>query len=696
MAGTLIRQTMFTSGEVDEIAYTRTDAQELYLSAAQQLKNMEVGTTGLARKRKGSLTVANASDYAAPNSRMYEFIDKFGNHFILMSADKKFIVYTEANTPVNVITINGNQVVTIRNNNVIAQNQNLIYVQTITTPYEMADLDEIDYTEDEDSLILSHGNYPPARIYISSYTPLTFSYEVLDIYPLPAFDFNNVNYSAMNVTFSNPTPATFQIVLTGAGANGFTTDWIGGVIIALGRSDISPLGYGIITVVNVLSPTQVAFAGNVQVPFATPADMPTFGSQYSIRQPAWGNPATGFRLGYPRSTLYYQNRLFFASNQALPDTIFASKINAPINFDVGTGRDTDAIVYTIGETNTGRINWLNGGKQLEIFTENDEYVCPQDSNSALTPTTFVCRKQSSYGSSPSFKPINYINNTYFMAKTGKAFINFAFTGVGLAYKSTNISVASEHIIKNPVNRALLRGSDTSQDNFVYILNNDDTITAFQFAFEYKLAAFTPHVYQEDVQVISLVSVNNRIYMLKYFNKTGQYLIEMLSNDVKVDSYQNLSMASTGIINGLEYLEGYTVQVLYQNQDFGEYVVVNGEITVDNQTGISDTVAVGLLYDVNVTPMYIFAGAANAPLKKKITRIYVDYYKSLDFQINGKQIPYMTFPEIQQGTGLQLRNGTEVVYAVQGWQRNQTINITQRSPFDLHILSITYDVKASIL
>jgi hypothetical protein len=69
MAGKMIRQTMFSTGEVDEITWKRTDVQE-YLSAAQSLENCEVGTTGLVKKRKGTEFMLNATAYANPNSRM--------------------------------------------------------------------------------------------------------------------------------------------------------------------------------------------------------------------------------------------------------------------------------------------------------------------------------------------------------------------------------------------------------------------------------------------------------------------------------------------------------------------------------------------------------------------------------------------------------------------------------------------------
>jgi hypothetical protein len=111
-------------------------------------------------------------------------------------------------------------------------------------------------------------------------------------------------------------------------------------------------------------------------------------------------------MGYPSKVIFFQNRLWFANTKTLNNTIFGSKINAPVNFDVGVGQDTDAIIYTLGQSDSGGIVWMNGGKQLEIYTANYEFVAPQDQNTGLTPGTFSVRQQAAYGVSEKLKPIS--------------------------------------------------------------------------------------------------------------------------------------------------------------------------------------------------------------------------------------------------------------------------------------------------
>ncbi len=64
---TTVRQTSFSIGEVDITNYKRTDFKD-YLNAAQSLINIEVGSTGLAKKRKG--TQAELLSPATPTKLM--------------------------------------------------------------------------------------------------------------------------------------------------------------------------------------------------------------------------------------------------------------------------------------------------------------------------------------------------------------------------------------------------------------------------------------------------------------------------------------------------------------------------------------------------------------------------------------------------------------------------------------------------
>jgi len=665
MSTSTVRQTSFSMGEVDVVNYKRTDFED-YLKAAQKLLNIEVGSTGLAKKRKGTKSVSNVNTYAENNSTGYELTDKNNNYYIVLSANFNFHIFTVVGGVVS-------------------------FYQTVASPYSSNDLRLLDYTEDNDSIVFTVGDNAPSRIFVQSYGPVVFAFEALNIFPFPAVDFGKINYDLFTVSLTGDT-TTITFEFTGLASDpGFTTDWIGGQIIGGGDSVEDPLGYAIISNVIPWDGSKVVFTGDVRIPFKI-INNSTKGSEFSIKQPAWND-----NLGWPKKVALYQNRLWFGNSASLPGFVFGSQINKPINFDVGVGEDTDAIIYSIGQTNTGGITWLNPGKQLEIYTKNFDFVAPQDVNTALTPTTFTIRQQDAYGSSDTFKPINYINNSYYVAKTGNSFVDYRFDGIGQAYTATNISIASSHLIKNPRNRALLRGSDSSQDNFVYILNDDETITSFQFAKQAGLGAFTPIEFESNesgspiVEVLDIFTIDNEVFLLKKYTLNGNYVLEKFVEDVKIDSYIESTMDQFGVINGLDDLNGYTVVVIFDEQDYGEYIVSGGQITVFNQNGFSGNVLVGLLYPVEIDTMYLFAGSSKSSWKKKITEINVDYFNSINFSVNDTLVPYQTYEDVQNQLPPQPQTGTATIYPVIGWNKFYSLKITQNAPFDLQILGIDYDI-----
>lgn len=698
-----IRQTSFSAGQADQVTWKRTDVEQ-YLTAAQSLLNCEVGTTGLARKRKGTVYNQNVSALAELNSTMYELVDKNGQAYLVLAASGMFYVFSAPGIPTNVIDYNDELVHDYLGNQVIINVEDMAFIQAVTVPYDGDDLFYLDYTQDNDSLIISSANWPPARIYVSNYSPLTFSFEYLQIYPLPAYDFSQINYNNTTVTLSTTVSGglgVLTIKFAGLPAGSvYNNAWIGGQIIGGGTSVTQPVGYAIITAVSQSSPgADVTFTATVQLAFQT-TNYATTGAQYSIRQPTWvsatGNP---YGLGYPEKVLYFQNRLWFGNTQLLPTTVFGSKLNQPISFDVGVSNPTDAIIYTIGVNNSGAIQWMNGGKQMEIYCTNLEFACPQNEDVGLTPSTFSIRQQSAYGSSSLLKPQTYLNDSYFAQKTGKAVINYQFQGVGLAYKSTNVAPQSQSLVKNPNNRALLRGTDVSQDNFIYFINDsDNTITAFQFASEANLAALTPIEFEDNVNLVDIVTVGNVVYILKYYSLTQQFIIESFQTNVFIDSAEEYVMNISGFIYGLQRFDGYTVQVIYQNQDYGQYLVENGEIQVFNPEQLTGIVTVGLLYDVEIIPMYPYFSSTSSPLKKKIFRVYIDYYQSLNFFINGTLVQYQNFHDIQLGLPLIPRTDTAIYDPVEGYDRfdGDSIVITQSSPFDLQILGIAYQIDMFVL
>lgn len=686
----MVRQSSFALGQVDKRNWKRMELAE-YLTGCQSLQNMIITTTGAATKRLGTNVKLDISSQSnIPFTRAYQLRDIHGNFYMALLEGQTANIYSVDS---GIVT----------------------FYQTVSgLPYAATDVPRIDYSANDDVLVLTHQSYPPGRIYAVTYTAglPVWGYQALAIFPIPSQDFGNINYNNFPASLT-VLGTTFTLVLTGVAP--FTTAWIGGQIIGLGNSDLQPLGLGLITnVVN--SGTSTTFTGVVQVPFNT-STPGTLGSQYAIRQPAWSAA-----LGYPGKTVFYQNRLWLAATPSLQTTIFGSQINQPLNYDVGTGNDANAIVYDIGSGESGNINWLNAGKQLEIFCENQEFACPQELNIALTPQTFSVRQQSSFGSSELMKPVSYINDSYYLSKNGRSLNNFHFNGIGQTYASTNITVQSQDLMLGIVKANLIQAYSSEQDNVIFfqVFDGPNDFTMFQFAAEYKLAALTPMVFDQRfvddrsaINVVCTVVVDNELYMIKDLQISGVRVIEGLEiqqNEIPfyLDSESTNTLQASGLITGIPYLNGYNAHLFYEGQDFGTSmqmvngelvngVVANGQCYFGNPNGNTGFCNVGILFENNIVPMYIWAGAIESNYKKQITQIFIDYYESLDFRVNGKLVFYQDYTDVQAGTQSMVpHTDTAIVEPMLGWERFQTFTISQRSPFNLTVSAIAYQVDRHII
>ena len=235
----ITRQALWNTGEVDQQVWKRTEASE-YMTAAQALTNCEIGTTGLVKKRKGTSVLFNVTGQAQFNSRMYEFVDNNNNHYVVLSATGVFYVYQAPSDEAQVVTNNADDVVINTGQHVVVQTTGLIFVQAVPVPYQGGDIDDLDYTQDNDALVISSPSFAPGRLFISDYnsSPFpTFAFECLSIYPLPAYDYNNINYNAFTVDLSGSTTTVLSFTFKNMNASsppGFTgfvpADYIGGQI----------------------------------------------------------------------------------------------------------------------------------------------------------------------------------------------------------------------------------------------------------------------------------------------------------------------------------------------------------------------------------------------------------------------------------------------------------------------------------
>ena len=267
--------TNFASGELSQNLNGRVDLGQYYQGAAR-IENFEIIPTGGIKRRPGTKRMAQLSD----NSRIIPFI-----------VDKNFVYILEV-YPLKIDVWK------------LKSNGTLENIQTLTTTYaSLAEIREIQYAQNYDTLILVHKNYKPViikRTVTSGTETFSISDMAFDFYPDVQLD-DDYDY-VMIATGSKPTKST-----TAAGCARFTY----------------------------YTPTE---SGSELVVKDFPAGMTKFYCLFESKIYEWvnndwahfGNDIAvdtklfGEATRYPGCVAFFNNRLFFASSTSEPQKVWGS------------------------------------------------------------------------------------------------------------------------------------------------------------------------------------------------------------------------------------------------------------------------------------------------------------------------------------------------------------------------------------
>lgn len=182
--------TNFASGELSQNLNGRVDIQQYYQGAAA-IKNFEIIPTGGIKRRVGTKRVAELSG----NNRIIPFIvDKNFVYVLELGENPSYDPNVEGSKP-GLITVWKRQ-----------SNGNLVLFQEISVDYaSLAEIKEIQYAQNYDTIIMVHKNYPPLELkrIITPSEQFTCTVMTFNVYPDIQLD-DDFDY-VMIATGSKPT-----------------------------------------------------------------------------------------------------------------------------------------------------------------------------------------------------------------------------------------------------------------------------------------------------------------------------------------------------------------------------------------------------------------------------------------------------------------------------------------------------------
>jgi len=525
MARVAVELTNFTGGELSPRLDGRTDLTK-YTSGCATLENLIVYPHGSAARRPGSTFVAEVAnsanktrlipfEFSTTQTYMLEFSNLkmrvYKDSGSVLESDKTISAITKANPAVvtanshgysngdevlissvgGMTEVNGKRflVADKTTNTFELQDKDGVDINSssfttytsggvsnkvfeIVTPYTTAQLFDIKFAQSADVMYITHPAHEVEKLSRTGHTAWTLT--DVDFTKGPMQDANTTT------TTLNPGQAAVgtSIALVASATTGINSG-SGFLATDVGRFVFLSDGYAKIT--------GVTNTTNAVMTIITALDNANATAN-------WQLGAFSDTTGHPSCVTFFEQRLVFAGTTNQPQTIFFSRSGDYENMDAnigGTIADDDAIIYTIASNQVNAIRFMTATRTLILGTAGGEFtVSGGGTDSAVTPTNILIKKQSNHGSA-NVDAIAVGNATLFLQRAKRKIRELAYNFDVDGYIAPDMTILAEHITESGLTQIAYQ---QEPNQIVYAVRGDGELAGLTYQREQQVTAWHRHIF----------------------------------------------------------------------------------------------------------------------------------------------------------------------------------------------------------
>jgi hypothetical protein len=529
-------------------------------------------------------------------------------------------------------------------------------VATLPAPFSTAMQPQIAYTQSADTLLLFHPDVPPQRLTRSSHTAWTLA-------PLA---FVQAPFHGFTTGVAVAASATTGSVTVTASANVFSAAHVGTRIRINGKR---------LLVTALISAQQVT----AMVEDTLIGTLPT---------QDWEETAFSSLRGWPVCACFHQDRLVLGGSRDLPNRLWMSRTGDLANFDTGSGLDDEAIEFALVSDQVNAIRAVFSGRHLQVFTSGAEWMVTGD---PLTPSSVQLNRQTRVGSpvDRQVPPVDVDGATLFIARSGRAVHEFAYTDVADAYQANDLALVARHLVERPVSMAF----DQTM-RLLHVVMADGTIATLTLYRAEQVTAWTRQ--ETDGFFRAVAETEGRVYAV--VERFGTARLERFDPDAGFDATAwGSAMTPQDEWSGLGHLEGRAVGVLADGGPRAGGMVADGRITLDHPAG---AVQIGLPFRHVIEPLPPAlagaSGSATAPLRlvSATFRLLATPALAVDLGRGVQPVPFRRLDTAMLDAAPTAFTGDVTLRAL-GWRRDAMAPLWRVEgdvPLPLTLLSVTTDMR----
>ena len=687
MATRKFTQNNFTQGQVGPYLAGRGDTP-IYKAGLETCENFLCLPQGGITKRKGFQFIsADPDNSTTPDgstalttegfynkTKMFPFVFADGQEFIILMepshdavASKLHIFYQDSRVATLTNGVDGN-----------------------TFPISESQIDNVRYAQSFDYMIFVHPDIRPMEL-VRGATNANWTFTYLDFDHLPQ---SNFNFDA-TLTPAAVTGSSIDFTLAGGTYRWVDAAWPAGHVGM--RLDING-GKGIIT--SITSSTVAV----VDIEYDLVDTETAKGHEWSID--AFSNLSAAYGGGWPRTVSFHQNRLILGGSRDKPQTIFGSQSGDFFNFDnytrvvsstgdvTGEITDTSGLQFTIASDELNIIQHLVSQQSLFIFSTDGEFDM---SGEPVTPNNAFVRQQTRYGVERGrARPVVVDNEVLFVQRGGSVVRAFVYNFNTDAYSAKNYNLVHHDILTEATTLAYVKNYDDTNNNFVFALNSDGSLSVLGVNSEYTVVGWTKwntFGFFKDLAVAD----DNLYTLVQRYSADGStlnatlFLEKLTEEDVYLDSFHS-SNVNGQTFQGAQGLENKTVQVVAGG-------LVHPDITITAQgnftlSRVVDSVAIGHAYDSTAVTLPLqVAGANVTTLGERVRKVSAElqFYNTKHLKIDGYNIPFREVGGTLLNASVTPFNGVKRM-RLTGYNKQPKVTLLSDLPLPITLLSLTTEIK----
>lgn len=410
--------------------------------------------------------------------------------------------------------------------------------------------------------------------------------------------------------------------------------------------------------------------------------------------PDWSEPMFSVVRGYPNCGGFHQSRHVFGGGKGVPNRLNFSSVEAPFNFDVGTGLDNESIQVEIAAKRVPIIRHIVSDKHLQLFTSEGEYYAPFGlGNKPLTPGSISIFDQTNYGVTDTVRPVRFDGSTLLVTKTGKSVRELLFGNNDTGYSAPNVSFQAAQLLRTPIGLTALMEDEEQQEATAYIVNGDDgTIATFTFARKEQIAGWALWTTSGLYKTACVVDRKLFTVVRRTVNSTTKTFLEKVNHDAMLDC----SVIATGTAAtdwaGFSHLANQSAKVVVDSTGALDPQVVTGagHVTLPET---ATRVEVGFDFIPTLLTLPPEVSMPEGPTlgqPRRVVRVILQVDTTVAASVNGKHFTLRAAGDDLTVAPTALTGLME--FWLMGWDKKGQVRISCPSPVPFTLLGLSIEIE----